>query len=667
MAETVIMDPSEETTGRFEVDLTPFIGAAGPDWGEAQIEAYLADAQLGQVPVDFRIPNRTITIPLNVLDADGWTFDELRSALQQKVALWQREGGVLKRQTVIGPVYADIVNASLKLGGSTAQAVFGVDVDASLVLTAIPDWYGEEIDLDTISETTNAEVIRVDTPDRGDHPGRVRIVVTDDEGVPQLGLFWGFRSRHYSSDATAALAYEAEDLTALDAAAIATVTGASGGGSNNVVQHANLGTNWTPVLSTDIDSVGSMTHTGSYRVRARAYTTSATPPRVRLIWDVGDLTNPAPNASLALPGTSTFYLVDLGEVRIDPAPIGTHRWRGQIQAAGAAGGENISIDKVWLQPLDESAGELIAPVSIDLGLHTYTVRDEFNQTSGNLDGKTAAVGGNWDTSHASPLTGADFKVNATDHYAYRDSNDSVPRLAALGSAMTAQVVRADLMIESASFVQRGIVARWVSALNTGVFLAVTAETLDLVVAHDGVDSTRLTTRVPFAIDLAWITLQMAVLANGQFFAWCAPRGGSLGAPIFAGADPACATGGTLEDGLSAVFDAGSSDAVVRAFDNFAAWVPESDAVVFADRSVEVRTDGAYRENSDGAGYGTVADAPGDLPRIPSPGLEGRFVELLVKTSRGDLAAVPDAGIDDVSVRVLYRPSYLYIPDGAPGS
>ena len=148
MAETIVLDPTEVATARTQFDLTPFIDAAGPDWGDAAITQYLAEANRGQIPVDYRVPNRTITIPLNVMARGTVTFDQARSQIQAKAGLMQREGGWLKRVTSGGTaVFADITNATLKYGGGWSQAYKSYDVDASLVLEAIPDFYGAEIDL----------------------------------------------------------------------------------------------------------------------------------------------------------------------------------------------------------------------------------------------------------------------------------------------------------------------------------------------------------------------------------------------------------------------------------------------------------------------------------------------------------------------------------------
>ena len=231
--------------------------------------------------------------------------------------------------------------------------------------SSTPDWYGAEITLDDKTETAALALTTVlkqsaaDAVIAGDYPARVRIVVDEDDGDTQLGLVWGFRSRYYDSAVTAALTYQAETLTPLDTAANGALTGASGG---TAVTHSAVRTDWTAVVSTQTLSGGAhMTHRGTYRVWARCYSTRTTPPAVRFVWKVGDLVNPVENTRKSIPAASNFYMLDLGEIRIDAAPAGTHRWQGQVEAIGATGGENVSVDAIHFVPVDDGYGVLRAP------------------------------------------------------------------------------------------------------------------------------------------------------------------------------------------------------------------------------------------------------------------------------------------------------------------
>lgn len=678
VAETIVLDPAAAATSRTALDITAWIDADGPDWGDATITQYLAEAARGSLPVDFTIPNRTVTIPLNIHAAGATSFDTFRQQIQAKAALIQREGGWLSRQTSIGTLYMDVVNATLKLGGGTLQAVSSIDPDAVLTLECTPDFYGAEITLDDIVETSAAEIVTklklsaADAVIKGDYPGRVRIVVDEDQAQAQLGLIWGLRCRQYSSATTAALRYEAEALTPMDTAAIATVTGASGGASNNVVRHANLATTWTPVLSTTILSgTASMTHTGTYRVWARVYSTSAVPPQLRFAWDVGDLTNPITNARWTIPVASNFYAADLGEIRLDAPPAGTHRWQGVIQAQGDAGGENVSIDKVWFQPVDEFAGVLRAPITVDPGIAGYSARDEFNQAAGALTGKTAAVGGVW----AGAGDADDFAINTTDLTAQRtatsDADTQTGRYAISGvTGFAAQVVQVDAtrsVIGGTGY--SGVLARytdvnnwframitWPVATDSGASLVVTKRVAGTV-TH--LVNTTVQGFKPAADE--WFTIRLYVDAAGRWSVRIFRPGTSRSLGFYAGSDSVLATAGTLATGKPGFFDYNNATACTRDYDNFAAWAQPPDAVLHASQSAELRHDGMFREDSTGVAYGPVSHVTGDLPRLPPSGLENRPVELFLKASRGDLDELSDSGIDDVSARAFYRPSWLHIP------
>jgi len=673
VAETIKLDPSAVATSRTEIDLTPFIGDEGVDWGDATIEAYMAQAERGSIPVDFTIPNRTVTVPL-VLTARGTvTFETIRRQLQAKVGLFQREGGWLSRVTTAGTLYADVVNSTLRLGGDWMQSNRSIDIGAQLSLELSPDWYGAEITLDSQTETTAPEFAKVlklsgsDAVVAGDYPGRVRIAVDEDDGDAQLGLLWGFRSRYYDSAVTAALAYQAGSLTPLDTAGTATISGAAG----TVMQHTSLSTGWTPVVSTQIlVPHDHMTHKGSYRVWARCYSTSATPPQVRFVWRVGELVNPEANDPKAIPAASSFYVLDLGEIRLDPPPTGIHRWQGVIQAGGAAGGENVSVDRLWFQPLDDGAGRLTASVpSEDLGLATFSARDEFNQSAGALAGKTLPVGGTW----AAAGDADDFTVETTGKTAQRVATaDAVTgvetgHFGLAGTNTYATIaVQADIRWTFAISGGPGIFARYTDTSNFLVArIATNAPPLhsSIIVTKRvaGVSTVIATTDVGPLGQAAYYRLRLVIDSGGRVWCWLSQPNSAAGSPRVAVQDSALATGGALASGRVGIYEwNASSVAEARNYDNFKAWVPVLDAVLNAGRNAELRTEGMFHEDLAGTTFALIPSV-GVLPRIPPAGLENRKVELFLKDSRGDFDQLPDFGIDDIAARVYYRPSWLIAP------
>lgn len=897
MAETLILDPNEVATGRVSFDITSYVGESGPDWGDAAIEQFLADVQLGQIPVDFRLPNRTITIPLLLRTDPLVSFETLRRRVQQKAGLFQREGGWVKRQTALGPLFAEVVSAQLKLGGSTAQALWGIDADAVLALTTLPDWYGNEVvgDLQTAIPGTTGELIfpilggqsgalfnqtlaasgpllywrlgvnglvdqsgnakhgtaaggvvvggvpgalpddndtatdfdgvddrisstynpftngltrtfagllwrdvtsplnvvfgsdattsascvlfggvtgtsditfsvngginlatwsnawpgpgrwvhwalvfneATDTAELfingvskgtkavtqaynaspgnlklgayrsdnaspfdgkmdefaiwtraltateiltlarysvgkgvgGELPARARLVLTETSGQDLHGLLWGVRSRNYSSAATGRLSYEAEALTPIAPAASAANASASNG--NEVVISA-VAKDWTAVLSTDLAGTGSLDHVGSYRVWARVRTAATVQaPKVRLAWDVGDLLGPLTNDGVRLPLATDFWMADLGEIRLTPAPIGTHRWQGVIQVADTDGGA-FGIDKIWLQPLDEAAGRLSASSALTVGMTGYSARDEFNQVAGALTAKTLPVGGAW--TFASGDTD-DFTVDATNHRVQRSTvSDTAARLMYASTPSPAAVaIQIDFFhqIQSQGGTQEAwLIFRYVDANNFAfVRMAGTPSGVVGGTVLGGVTTYLISTNLAFDYRNAWWTLRVMVTAKGYLYVWAFPQGSTppskpVGSRTDTTATVPLGTGGALASGKVGFGDNNTgASPEARFYDNFLAWVPDIDAVLFANRGAELRHDGMFREAPGGANYAPVA-VTGDLLRLPPAGLEGRTAEVFLRPSNGDFDQGADTPLSNIQAQMRYRPSYLFVPEG----
>lgn len=684
--ETITLDPAgAATTARAELDITKFVGPAGPDWGDAAIEAFKAVTRTGDVTFDHRTPNRTIQIPLVLVDRDGKTFEEIRSDIQAKTAILQAEGGWISRETALGTLYADVMSAALKLGGSSAAALGFVDVDAVLTLETLPEWYGDEIALDALAGqygTIAATLTRGGQPAviAGDVPARCRVLLTDGSNVNQLAAIAAVRSRHFDAAATARLAYKVSDLTPLDAATVTNdgLIYLDGRGPVSVIQHNSLANEWTPVASTQIAAAGAghMTHRGSYRVlvRARNDSTTPDPPSLRLVWDVGDLTAATENRAFKLPRATDYFLCDLGEIRIDPVPYGTHRWAGQIQARGTAPGQNVQLQELLLVPVDESVTTLQAALAPSLTLGTFAARDEFTHASGNLAGKSVTLGGTWGGGGDAD----DFTINTTDQIARRVAISDTPddfrsgRFATLGATTYSEVaVQADIKIDAYAGATCGVIARYTSptqgllaAILTPVAaasdLGVTLRVERLPVAPSG----RFSAKVPFALGV-WHRIRLVVDPAGRWWVWFGDARYTL--PLIgSGQHSDLAAGGTLATGKVGLYDqkipAGSAN---RDFDNLAVWSPgvglAGDAVIYANRSAQARSDGAYRLDATGTSPGPIARASGDLPRLPPSGAEQRKIGLLARVSRGDLGNTPDTLPGAVTAQVFYRPTYLYVP------
>ncbi len=651
---------STVTVDRTQLDITEVIANDGIDWGDAEIAAFLAEQTLGDVAIGYRTPNRTVRVPLRLKATASNTFDQWRQKIQAKAALIQREGGWLRRERASGVYYADVVKCTLKMNDSWYAKNQSADPDAELILECIPDFYEDEITI--ASNTAAGEINVVKTAIKGNVPGRLRVKFDEGSANDQRGLIVGLRSKKYSAAATAALTYEAEALTPMDTAAIATVTGFSGGASNNGIQHSNLATSWTAVMNTNLLAGTFLTHEGTYRMWARVRSTSATPPKIRAVYDVGDLALPEENDAYTIPGANNAYLADLGQVRLDKTGLGAHRWQGQIQGKGASGGENVQIDKIWLFDVTEAYNVLRAPLSSTQGLSTYSARSEFNTESGVINGDSAAVGGAW----ASFGSATDVSVAAG--VATRSATADVAatgRFVVSGAAaMTSQAVQVDYKVSVVNATSGGVLLRWTD-INNWLRLRVEGQVpttliLEKRVAGVVTELFRATLSATSNAN-AFYRVVASVNAAGVYALLYGAAGASLSL-VGSGSDTALATGGALASGKPGFFDENtSSNPSTRTYDNFAAWVPQADAVAFASRSAQLATDSILRQDASGAAYGPVTSPEGQLPRIPVAGLEARSLELMALWSRGDLDQLPDAArTDSGTAQIFYRPSWLFV-------
>lgn len=653
MSEIVKLDPSTISVNRTEFDVTPLIKWQGVDWGDAAIQAYLADQEVGSSPVDYRLPNRTIQIPFNLKNIGGITFSTIRGQLQQKTGLFQREGGIIQRIVNGVPYYADIVDAVLHLGGTTYAAFKNFDIDATLTLTTLPDWYGDEVILDAGSDSSGKFISKlqlsgVDAVIAGHMPGRLRIIASSTgAGADLHGMLWGLRSRYYDSATTAALFYEAEALSAFNGAASISAASASGGSYVGITPASfSLLRTWMGMLSTTIASgSAAMTHKGTYRVWARVQTSGVAsnpnPPigseaQVRFAWGVGSLSVPIVNDAVQIPGltsagTLSWYLVDLGQIRIDPAAIGNNQWFGVVQAycdGGTSGGAapfQIGVDCLYFQPLDDSAGRLLY---VPPSAATPTISTEsFPSTAANdsTNGGTIV----W----ANPSNAAGV-ANGT--YAVATFTTSAQK------AQSLKLTNFGFAIPSGAVI-RGL-GLWVTYSVTAAvgwtFNPVKAGTI-LSGSFDPStwDNTHgLTLHMGGPNDL-WQNSWTPTDINGSGFGM-AVNITSFSSGTF-----------SVESALVDVFYSLGTGFFVA-----------TDAVCYGGGgTVEARNDGAFRNAGSGSTvYGRVSRIIGDLPRIPPSGLENRPTELFLRPSRGDFGTGADTSLDPLSIQAKYRPSYLYV-------
>lgn len=673
--ETLVFDPTSEDAANVPLTLTadPYVVVAWK-FPTPQIDARYAqpaDAD-GDPLIALRYRNREISLTVAmVADTDVAIADAQRD-LAAKIAKLNRYGGTLQRTLPDATVVTfDVLEASMDLDLGIAYTA-GRYVTAEVSLVCKPEGRGTETSYSAHTETSLPVLVFTETTaPTGDLPALGRLVITDASGADQLWAVAGVEVENFdtSDPATKKLFYEAEGRTALNTAAVATVTGASGGGSNNAVSHTSLPTSFGGVLSTQATGGGShLAHIGNYRVFARIQRASGNSGTVSLAldWSVGDFLSYTRNATVTPNGTAgSWEIVDLGNVRIPEIQAGSQRWEGRIVAKSTVAGDDLSIDCLWLVPTSEFSGEANV-ITRDQSVTSYDAGDSFLQTAGSATGKTLQIGGTW--------TGAgdadDFSIDATNRKLTRAAVSDTATSVANGRLLTASTptsltttfVSVTLDGPGATDIaRRGVIARYVDSSNFLAAYVTQADGDELyvvkVIAGTATTLASLDTGVLVTGSKA---LQLQVNASGAFTLSLVSGGATIAS--VSGYDSTLLTAGTLDNGTVGVVDWNpTATSYTRSYDDFYAYAPTVDAVVYASQSMEIRHDGVIREDSGGSIYAPVSKYEGDLCVIPPAGPESRGLRCVVKASRGNLDGLADTTIDDITARLYYTPRYLVIP------
>lgn len=616
----VRLDPTAVAVNRLELQLNSAqiaVDEGGIDWGDSAIQQYLADARVGSVPVGRRWPNRIVKIPLIAISPTNTAnFHIAKEALMQKVGQIQREGvGWLQRQTGL---YADVINATLTFPDRYGER-FGWENGVVLQLECSPDFYAAEVALDAASSTNgvvSGALLQSSSTAvvQGAQDARARIIITDTSGNDQNGVWWGVRSQYYDSASTAKAFYEAEALTKINGSSAHTHSGASGG--TTVMNSQLIADDWMSILVTDLSAGSQLTHRGSYRVVARAYSATAA-PKLRLLYGLGKASTFITNNATALPDSGKFYELDLGVVRIDSPAIGSPSWRGIIQAFATTASDPIEIDRLVFVPVAESSGSLST-------------------------GPVTAVGAN--TSSASPT----FAANSGSGTAWVLTQPWYVDLTTPGDSKLLQLTGFGFAIPG-------------SATILGIKIAINREPIGVGnIADEDVKLLKAGTAVGNDQPATVVWAPVPTL-------WTYGGASDLWGTTWSASDINNANFGFEIHVAGTTFAKIDNATMTITYVLGTAFSATPNRVCYASKSLEIRTEGAYH-TTDGTVWAEVTPEDGDLPRIPAAGLEERNCELVVVTSEGNLISQtgdsniqPSTALDGFTAQVKYRPSWLFAP------
>lgn len=691
---SLILDPVEVAdAGRTELDLMSGsirVKPEGIDWGDTALELQKGKTRYGESVLDWSMPNRIVRAPIILqTDAGGETLIEAIQSLQAKVARITTEGGTLKRVRDAEDLFADVVSASVVIPDTWTGQHSGFEHEGEIVLECLPDFYGEEILVPLNNGTEGYSETSIDEI-KGNYPGRASIIVYS-PSADAKAVGYAFQARYTGGGTGHALKIKGDSLTPLDQAAYS---------SGDSIEHPAPGKDWTSVASTDDPFPAVQRHVGTYRVYARYNAYGSSPDTksllTRFIWSQGDWTSWEENqpvrtpAVAPIPGGAPGFLLDLGVVRLTTNPISASGWRGILQAKDENGnGVGISLQYLMFVPADETRGVVTAEDVNPLDPSGFIVNDSFQQTSGNLAGKTAnpSSAGQYSAFEAG---GSDFSIDATNRVVARaaTTTNGAVRVDALDTGQKDVEASIDLDYRGIAVstlahipgTAGGLVVRGVDSSNYlrvfvdafGVAHGLSASKLYVTKLTGGVATNLhviplhnsfypLLVGDPGSSPTATVHRLRVRVVDGNYWVWIDDvlMAKGFDSALFAGAISTGTKVGILDRYTGTDYVVGQT---VRRYDNFAVRRVLNAPAIYSGKGLRMQTDGCYRQNdTDGSLWGEVVPH-GDLPRVPVSGKEGRSVKAQIFASSGDLKEVPDFGSISFSAALIYRPCWLSVPE-----
>lgn len=621
MSEQIVLDPVEFAEDRAELSLAALgleVRQEGADWGESQVEVQLSRQAIGAQVTDRHLEPVEMTIPIRVREEGSTSLAEAAYKLQQKVGLFQQEsGGWIRRDFATdggfaGSVGYQVLKASLSGLQGWLFAHRENAPDATLKILRSPLCYAtEEVESAIFSETSARQLEWELAEVLGTAPGLIRVRVTNDNASADWrGLISDIETRDHPQDAsaetTASLAYLAEDLTPKGGA---TVTG-------GVVEHASLTAGWLTILDSEIDGVGHMTHKGVRRPWIRAEDTGdeAGDVEFKLRWRALGSLQWSENSIVRPLVVDAYQLLDMGECRPEAAALGDERWQFQVQARAPGGSGKARIKDVYVRSVEQAAvlkapevpasPDLQSQKSTGTGVNDASVGTEAWSNPGNITSSNdarATTGGTGEN-ESNYLKATNFGFAIPEEARIAGVVLEVERSASSASKVIDKSIR--LTVEGSYVGDNQGAGFWPAS--------------DAFTTYGGsTDLWGTTTLTPAQVNAATFGVGIAVLAP-------------------------------------------TAQARVDFVRMIVYYTEETDEnrVCFAGRSIELRTDGVYRQHPEDEVWGQVMPE-GFLPYASPSGLEARTSRGIIIPSQGDLEGLADSGSNKLSVQVFYRPAYLF--------
>lgn len=632
--ETIVADPFEFMPDRKALAFDKLgLHVIEADWGDSEHELFLVKQLRGEIPADRHPPNRTAVIKLRANPKGTAPLAEVLQWLQQKVGIWQEEGGWIRRDMDIGGGFVESVAVPVltaQLGGVGGWLMGHRQVANEIVLTLTigPTFYGvNERVMSEQLEEVNTELVWVAKNISGSAPGLLRQRITNKDATePWRTIISAIESRDYpgaaTADTSAALVYKCPDLELL--------AGATKEEAGTTVQ-AILNAGWQAILGSKIvtGGVGHMTHKGPRHMWFSVKDMFGNLPELRieykplgaLQWTVGDVYT-IPKVMAA-----EYTLCDLGVATIEKAVLGSQRWEWRLSARCRAGEGKIRVQKVYPMPAEQYI-KMTTP-------EAQTSPEKSSDTSPGTMANDATVG----TLAWTNPNNAKLSDNAYATAELVSTSESTQYLKATnyGKAIPegATIVGILVGIEKNQAGAGGIYDAAVRIVKGGVIGAVEKayssawQTADAYTWYGGAQDLWGQTWLPADINSA-----------------------NFGVVIAAKKNPPPKRTASIDHMKIIVYYTEAK---------------EENRLCFAQRSVEIRSDGVFRQHPTDEVWGRIVPDEGGYPYAPPGYLEDRPARGIIIASFGDLVNVRGAGFGKYGYKMMYTPGYHFTAEAGASS
>lgn len=683
--ETISLDPVEFIPQRVELELDRLgIQVRDADWGDSEHELFLVKQKIGEIPADRHPPNRLVTITLRVKEDTGINLAESAQLLQKKVGTFQGKGGWVRRDPDTRGHFSQSVGAvvhSAALSGIQGWQMAHRQVipDVKLILNTGPYFYGTKEQVTAEFKAKEARQMEYELKDLlGTAPGLFRIRVKNEGGSSWMGCISAMESSSEPLSSVNKFTYQCEDLTMMNTSTVIVKTGAASG---KVVSSGPLSGTWTSILDSEIAATSEfMEHVESRRFLIRVYDPNEATKRIKLKleWRSLGATKWISNDAETTSVVGGYSFVELGTVRPELATLGSQRWEWRILAMTQhEAGEEILLDQVYIIPTEQYAKVKEHVEAAPGGAVIW--EDEFLEPEGNVTGQVAPIGGTYEgAGDAADFKGdpKNFRIKRAEN---KDASLVLGRYLIAGSSKKTYTSLAGTVSNLTNIpagMKSGFLFRYVNTENWG--RVVFERGSYKVGSGSGIHTIqggnlRVEKCVAGVVKLLAQTGQGADFLDGGSIKITVNTKGEVQAEAvgtewskltFTHTD--FATGGALAEGKVGVYDvmtgeaAGSTEpryysAVVA---TTAPAAVEQDAICYAGRSMEFRSDGVFRQHPTVDIWARIIP-DGFLPYVPPSGLEEMIAKGLVIPCLGNFEDLADSGSLTFSVQGFYFPGYHF--------